>query len=225
MQNKLIDERVSNEADKLMSEMFFLQLCLVVIATIVQMFFDRPFIVHLPAIIGCGGAIIFVLLRYAMAGLLFSKITDERIETYKIRTKSLGCIITIYTLVFGGFVLVFFFDMISIAALFAWWIPALIHTIRSIKKGIDGFGSKKEEKKGLRRLKLSTAIGALFFGLVMAGFDGAENVQDFALRTIAMGATWGILFYWLMKLTAKISDKRADRLLEKSETNIGGDNE
>jgi hypothetical protein len=223
MQNIQGDERVMKERQRLLAEVFYLQLVLIAVAVVVQLFFDRTFILYVPAIIGGGGAFVFFILRYAMAGILFQRETDERVEAYKIHTKSIGYNIAVYTHVFGGFVILLLFDVIPWGALASWPVPALIFTIREIKKGVGGYGSNQKRRRGLKNLRLSTVFASLFFGAFMSWLNDTEGIADFVRETIIYAFLWGIPFYFLMALLFKISDRQADKKLKEAEEESYGE--
>lgn len=95
-----------------------------------------------------------------------------------------------------------------------WCVPALYVTIQSIRKGLMLWGSKKAESTGKSRLAKSTALGALFFGIVMGGpdcfVDGAFQVSGL-WKVLGMGAMWGILFYLMMLGMLKLGERKADQ--------------
>ena len=79
---------------------------------------------------------------------------------------------------------------------------------------------KKAETTGKAKLARSTALGALFFGIVMGGpeciKDGAFNPAGL-LHVIGMGAMWGILFYLMFTAMLKLGEKRADKEVQEAE--------
>ena len=139
MQHRKVDERVQIEVDKIMADLFYIQMLFVVMAVMAQLFLERSFISFLPAIVGGGGAVLFFLVRYVWAGLLLNRATDERIEAYKLRTKSIGYSIAFFAHLFGGFVLNFFFSVNTVFIFFCWFIPALILTVKVVIKGVGNF--------------------------------------------------------------------------------------
>lgn len=101
-----------------------------------------------------------------------------------------------------------------------WGVPAVYVTIQSIRKGLMLWGGKKAESTGKTRLAKSTALGALFFGIVMGGpdcfVDGAFQISGL-WRVLGMGATWGILFYLMMLGMLKLGEKKADKAVTAAE--------
>ena len=104
-------------------------------------------------------------------------------------------------------------------SIIVWLVPALIMTVLVIRRGLFQWGTKKAEKNGKARLAGSTAIGALFFGVMMGGekciVDGAFDPKGL-LWVLGMGASWGILFYLMFTLMLKLGGKQADKAMEQA---------
>lgn len=101
-----------------------------------------------------------------------------------------------------------------------WFIPALILTVQFIRRGLFHWGGRQAEKNGQKRLAISTAIGALFFGVVMGAdacfVDGAFEPRGL-LTVLGMAASWGVMFYLLMTLMLKVGGKQADKKVAEAE--------
>lgn len=127
------------------------------------------------------------------------------------------------TLVFGEFLL-FMINLENAMwyapSIIVWSIPALVYTVLAVKRGLFQWGGKKAETTGKAKLARSTALGALFFGIVMGGpeciKDGAFNPAGL-LHVIGMGAMWGILFYLMFTAMLKLGEKRADKEVQEAE--------
>ena len=127
------------------------------------------------------------------------------------------------TLVFGEFLLIII-DPDGLKwyamSLLVWPLPALIYTVLAVKNGLFQWGGKKAETTGKAKLARSTALGALFFGIVMGGpeciKDGAFNPAGL-LQVIGMAAIWGILFYLMFTALLKVGEKRADKVVQEPE--------
>lgn len=127
------------------------------------------------------------------------------------------------TLVFGEFLLIII-DPDGLKwyamSLLVWPLPALIYTVLAVKNGLFQWGGKKAETTGKAKLARSTALGALFFGVVMGGpeciKDGAFNPAGL-WQVIGMAATWGILFYLMFTALLKVGEKRADKAVQEAE--------
>ena len=70
------------------------------------------------------------------------------------------------------------------------------------------------------QLAKSTALGALFFGIVMGGpsciRDGAFDPMGI-VKIIGMGAMWGVLFYLMFTALLKVGEKQADKAAAEAE--------
>ena len=127
------------------------------------------------------------------------------------------------TLVFGEFLLIII-DPDGLKwyamSILVWSLPALIHTVLAVKNGLFQWGGKKAETTGKGKLARSTALGALFFGIVMGGpdciRDGAFNPAGL-VKVVGMGSMWGILFYLMFTALLKVGEKRADKAVQEAE--------
>ena len=127
------------------------------------------------------------------------------------------------TLVFGEFLLFVINpdDVMWYApSIIVWSIPALVYTVLAVKNGLFQWGGKKADSTGKAKLAKSTALGALFFGVVMGG---PECIKDGAfdpvgiVKIIGMGAMWGILFYLMFSAMLRLGEKRADKEVQEAE--------
>lgn len=105
-------------------------------------------------------------------------------------------------------------------SLLVWSVPALVYTVLAVKNGLFQWGGKKAESAGKAKLARSTALGALFFGVVMGApacvKDGAFDPMGI-VKIIGMGAMWGILFYLAFTALLKLGEKRADKAVQEAE--------
>lgn len=108
--------------------------------------------------------------------------------------------------------------------LLVWFVPAFIYSSRMLHEGGLTWGGAKAEKKGKATLMRSTALGALFFGVVMGWdkcFVDGKFVPAGLLDVLGMAAGWGVLFYGLMVLVFMLGGKQADKLVEQAEDESG----
>ncbi|MBR4067161.1 MAG: hypothetical protein IKK08_00880 [Clostridia bacterium] len=109
-----------------------------------------------------------------------------------------------------------------------WIIPALYVMIRGYRSGLYTYGTKKAETHSKRQLLWRTALGALFFGIVMGGpdcfRDGAFQLTGL-WKVLGMGLCWGVLFYGMMLLFLKLGDKKADQLVAAEDARPEGEND
>lgn len=125
-----------------------------------------------------------------------------------------------FFLILIGEFLLFFLDEANLIwylpYLPVWIIPALYVMIRGYRSGLYTYGTKKAETHSKRQLLWRTALGALFFGIVMGGpdcfRDGAFQLTGL-WKVLGMGLCWGVLFYGMMLLFLKLGDKKADQLV------------
>jgi hypothetical protein len=134
-----------------------------------------------------------------------------------------------FLILFGEFLL-FFLDGANgvwyLPCLPGWIIPALYVVIRGYRSGLYTYGTKKAETRSKRQLLWRTAVGALFFGIVMGGpdcfRDGAFRLSGL-WKVLGMGLSWGVLFYGMMLLFLKLGDQKADRLAAAEEAEPEGE--
>ena len=99
-------------------------------------------------------------------------------------------------------------------------IPAFYFTVIGIKRGVIG-NSKinrvdkvTKKKPNLKKFRIRCIYGGIFFGLLMGitAFSKGGILQGIKTGVFA-GVSWGVLFYFVMILMMKWSEKRADKNL------------
>ena len=104
-----------------------------------------------------------------------------------------------------------------------WFVPAIVITVFTLKKGWMIWGSKKREAVGKKAFGKRVVIASLFYGLIMGLPELIKHGIFYAkgwLMILGMAAMWGILFYFAMLGLIKFSEKKADKLVqEKEESN------
>ena len=217
---KKTDERIEKRSNALAAKLLFVMLALQVIVLIVK--------VCLGGAAYCLLDVVALAVGFGVAAVLMTvkgvwRAGDEILR--EIRTaclaKAFGYMLQ--TLVFGEFLLVML-DQEHIAwyapSIIVWSIPALVYTVLAVKRGLFQWGGKKAETTGKAKLARSTALGALFFGIVMGGpeciKDGAFDPMGI-VKIIGMGAMWGILFYLMFSAMLKLGEKRADKEVQEAE--------
>lgn len=218
---KIADERITRESNALLARAFWMMLLLQ--AGVLAAKFALGAAVRvciLDMAVFCVGFIGMIVLRTAK-GLWGAK--DEALR--EIEQAGLSKLFgTMLWMVILGELLLVFLDAGNLrwyAPFFiVWGIPAVYVTVQIIRKGLLLWGSKKAEATGKSRLALKTAVGALFFGVVMGGpdcfADGAFQVSGL-WKVLGMGATWGILYYLLMLGMIKLGEKKADKAVAAAE--------
>jgi hypothetical protein len=139
--------------------------------------------------------------------------------------------VQLFLILIGEFLLFFLDDANLVWYLFflpVWIIPALYVMIRGYRSGLYTYGTKKAETHSKRQLLWRTALGALFFGIVMGGpdcfRDGAFQLTGL-WKVLGMGLCWGVLFYGMMLLFLKLGDKKADQLVAAEDARPEGEND
>lgn len=114
-------------------------------------------------------------------------------------------------------------EYILIYALYipVWFIPALIMSICSIKSGLLLWGGNRRKQTGKKSLAKNTAIGALFFGVIM-GFPEMFHDGQFhpagLLWVFGMALSWGLLFYFSFCFLISQGEKKADKQAKEERT-------
>lgn len=212
------DERVDKASDRLVGDSYFLFLAMALLVTAIQLFFERSLIAYLPAMVGGAGSLIFLLARYASQGMLFNRQTDERIAATKSQIKTQCAIWCLWVYVIGGVVLLLLeaSPMVLLGTLATWFLPALVITVRIIRRGLFATGSRAKTNTALGALAKRTLVGALCFGTFTTFLSpnrGDLFSLSFLRQVLLSGALWGIFFFAAFAGLLKISDKIADKRL------------
>lgn len=234
-QNKIKDERIEKESNKLVAPMFYLLSAGLLVCLIAKLVLGEPwynFILEILCLVPAWG---YVLVKRAQNGILVLKEKDEMLCTLRDEIMSKAYMIAFKIQIFGELVYMFFVigvlkpeeawsrEMTWVALyLLVWFLPSLIVTVFTLKKGWMVWGSKKREETGKKNFAVRTAFGGLMFGVMMGIVELLENgfSSKVFVIVVACGATWGILFYIFMMISIKISEKNADKLVkEKEESN------
>lgn len=214
------DERIEKSSNALAAKLLWLMVALQVIVLIAKV---------------CMGGAAYCLLdglalaaALGMAAVLLTikgvwRAGDEVLREIRMACLAKAFMAMLMTLVFGEFLLIMI-DPDSIKwyamSLLVWPLPALIYTVLAVKNGLFQWGGKRAETTGKAKLAKSTALGALFFGIVMGCpeciKDGAFNPMGL-WQVIGMGAMWGVLFYLMFAAILKIGEKRADKAVQEAE--------
>lgn len=170
--NKLKDERIVKETNKISAPMYMLILALTCIVAIIKyIFFTQEisnYILELVAIIGSIGYLIFISIVNHIP--VFSS-KDQCIKELqnKYRTYSFNICFCIYVvdevilLVIEGEE---FYKMVAFYP-FIWLIPGITITRKSIKKGLLIWVSKKRKKNGIKKFRIGCIFCSLFYGVFM----------------------------------------------------------
>lgn len=220
---KLRDERIINQTNKILSPMYFLTLVLLILGACIKWQFTKEVAMYILEILVIPITLGYMLIGLGVKGILLEKARDEHILRMKqsVIAKCYG--ISFWILIIGEFILMLIFpENIDVLAIYVgtWFIPATIITIYVTKKGLFIWGGKERAKTGIKEFKKRTCIAALFFGIIMGAphliRDSRFNPWGI-LWIIAMAISWGILYYFMMKLMISISEKKADQEVRKAE--------
>jgi preprotein translocase subunit YajC len=221
---KFQDERTSNEVNKIYASLYWLILLLSGIVGAIMFAIDRTFAIFIPIITAVAGSVTFLVARYAFAGILFSRDTDERIEIYKINTKAYCFYFCFAVYILSGAAAMFVFPDNPAATdiFFIWIIPTSIAVFRTTKKGVGNTGFSTKDKKSKRILIAMTVVGALIYGVLMTllhfEVQGIfPNIATILVQAILFGIPW----YFLMRLVDKRAEKNAEKHLEAAEKETG----
>lgn len=214
---QILDERIEKESNCMSAKMYYLMNVLMVISIAVKLYYKVPLYVYAIELISLTVSVIYCVAFEIKYGILFLKNKDEELLSIHHKILSKGMMINYWIIIIGEFLFIFFARkyMKWVGLYFViWGIPALIILYFSIKNGWLIWGTKKKEKDGIKELKKRTAIGALFFGVIM-GFpmlfkDGGFHPEGI-LWILGMAAGWGIPFYLIFAGIMKLSEKSADK--------------
>lgn len=97
-------------------------------------------------------------------------------------------------------------------------IPGFYLTFINIKNGVYVYGSKKVEKKSIKRLKISLIFSSILYGILVNWnnlFINGRFTPNSISDVIISAITWGIVMYLLERLFYKLSGKMADKHIDK----------
>lgn len=238
--NQIKDERIEKESNKLTAPMFYLLSAELLVCLIVKLLLGEPwynFVLEIACLLPAWG---YVLVKRAQNGILVIKEKDEALLSIRNAILSKAFMISFCVIIVGELIYMFaitdFLNLEGIVHsdaeiltreniwlfvyLAVWFVPALIFTIFTLKKGWLIWGSKKREVAGKKEFGKRVVIGSLFFGLIMGLpeliANGIFQVKGW-LMILGMAAMWGILFYFTMLGMMKFSEKNADKAVEEQE--------
>jgi len=218
------DERIQKESNVITAKMFYLFTFLLAALLVGKLIMKAAPQFMVLEIICLAVSTIFILASKAKKGILLVRDKDDAIKDMNNEILAKAFSIDFFVIIFGELILIFMYpeDLIYVSFYFlAWIIPALVVSVYTIKKGWLLWGGKKQEQKGKKTLAKSTAVGALFFGIIMGWpmliKDGTFNPMGI-LWILGIGAMWGIPFYFIFAGLIKLGEKRADKLVEEAES-------
>lgn len=218
-----LDERIEKESNRMAAKMYFLLSVLTIVAIIVKICYKVPIYVYAVELVSLVASGTYAIVSEFKYGILFLKDKDEELLSIHYKILSKAIMISFWIIIVGEFLFIFAVPGYTewVDLYFAvWGIPAVIMSFFSIKNGWLIWGTKKKEKDGKKELKKRTAIGALFFGLVMGlpmlFQDGVFHIEGL-LWVFGMAAGWGIPFYLIFAGFMKLAETRANKNVAKKE--------
>ena len=239
-QSQVKDERIEKESNKLTAPMFYLFSAELLACFIVKLVLGEPwynFVLELACLVPAWG---YALVKRAQNGILVLKEKDDALLSIRDAINSKAFMISFWAIIIGELFYMFAVtDYFSpngvihadeeiwtremtwmIVYLAVWFVPAIIITVFTLKKGWMIWGSKKRETTGKKAFGKRVIIGALFYGLIMGLPElikhGIFYVKGW-LMILGLAAGWGILFYLAMLGMIKYSEKKADKAVKEQE--------
>ena len=239
-QTQVKDERIEKETNKLMTPMFYLFSAGLFACLVLKLVLREPwynFALELLCLVPAWG---YVLLARAQKGIPVIKEKDDALLSIRDAIHSKAFMISFWVIIIGELIYMFvvtdYFSRYGIMQpdtegwtremtwmcvyLAVWFIPAIIITVYTLKKGWMIWGSKKREVTGKKEFGKRVIIGSLFFGLIMGVPELIENGIFYAkgwLMILGLSVFWGILFYFSMLGMIKLSEKNADKAVKEQE--------
>lgn len=221
MKKKMVDERIHKASNALLAKFYWVMLALQAVVLAVKLCLE-PEVVYwvLDGIIILAGLGVMAVMR-SIKGLWGRK--DEALKEMddSVLSTSFGTMLWV-TLI--GSEIMIFGDAENALWYGATILPLLIccaiYTVLVVKRGLILWGGKQNEGDTKKRLRKSTALGALVYGAIMAAPDcfryGEFRVEGL-IKLVLMAAVWGLLFYGLMVLVINRGEKAADKAVEEVE--------
>lgn len=224
------DERIIHETNKLASKLFWLLMALLLMFAIGKFLFlefsPNLFLLEAACLIISP---LYILIAKAVKGTLFVKSKDDALTNINRSIYTGAFMVCFLILVFGEFFLMFLYsEHVLVYALYipVWFIPALIMSICSIKSGLLLWGGNGRKQKGKKSLVKSTAVGALFFGIIMGlpeMFHDGQFYPGGLLWVLGMALAWGLMFYFGFSFLISRGEKEADKQVKKEEEEESGE--
>lgn len=218
MKKKMVDERIRKESNALLARFYWVMLALQALVLAVKLCLE-PEVVYwvLDGIILLAGLGVMAVMR-TVKGLWGQK--DEALREIDNGVLSTSFGTMLWVTLIGSEILLFgdgenaLWYGVTILPLL---ICCAIYTVLVMKRGLILWGGKQNEGDAKKRLRKSTALGALAYGAIMAAPDcfryGEFRVEGL-IKLLLMAATWGLLFYGLMVLVINRGEKAANKAVE-----------
>lgn len=221
MRNTQKDERILKENNKITAPLYVLILLLTFIVSITKyMFIAREFSNYILELIATVTSIGYLFFKSLFSRIPIFSSPDECIKELQNVYRAHSFFICFWVYIIGEFILILVpgqeHKIVGLYFLI-WFIPSIIISSKSIKRGLLIWGSKSREKKGLTSLKKSVLIGGLFFGIFTGRDylwkDGIFQPTEIVF-IIGIASCWSILFYFIMKMMISKGEKNSKKELE-----------
>ncbi len=222
MKKEKKDERIQKRSNELLARVFYIMWISNVISLIVKLVYGLPFEMY---VIEIGtlvlGVAVWLVEEFRYGSFTFGK-KDVMLRELSNKAK-MEAVTVMFVANLIGMVL---YDKFCDKAYFMWIVSylliffpgALYYTIAVISEGLFIFGTRKKAEKGKKRMVLSTVIAASFFGFLTVVKDYYRDGTFYPkglLIVLIDAILWGVLFYFSYMGMIKISEKRADKNVEK----------
>lgn len=223
MKKKMIDERIHKASNALLAKFYWVMLTLQAGVLAVKLCLE-PEVVYwvLDGIILLAGLGVMAVMR-SIKGLWGRK--DEALKELDDSVLSTSFGTMLWVTLIGSEIMIFGDAENALwygATILPLLICCVIYTVLVVKRGLILWGGKQNEGDTKKRLRKSTALGALVYGAIMAAPDcfryGEFRVEGL-IKLVLMAAVWGLLFYGLMVLVINRGEKAADKAVEEVEVN------
>lgn len=228
---QVMDERIEKESNKLTAKLFYVQTVLVALLLVGKLLAKLSWKAYLLEIICLVAGVGFVLIAEIGKGIFLLKDKDAALTGIHQSVLAKGYSLEMALLLVGELVFMYVlpeYFLWLIGYFGAWFVPAVILTVVSVKKGWLQWGSKNRQVEGKQNLKKRVAIGGVEFGLMMIPIqlpmwlaDGALSFKEILMIPFEM-VMFGVLFYILFTLMVDKGEKKAnsDALTEGEEMSI-----
>ncbi len=218
--NQKLDERLLKETYKLATKMFYVQSMLMVILFVVKLINNLPFqmvaLEILTLLVGIG----YALVQEMRKGILFIGKKDDALQSIhedvlaRAYNKEMWCVAVGELIIMYVFPQYFIWTALYLASVF---IPALVYTIVSIKRGWIQWGTKRREISSKQELKKRCVWGGIAFGILslptnipMFLKDGEIELLEIIwipLEMILFGGLFYLIFTFMVDKGAKKADE------------------
>ena len=220
--NKVVDERLHKKSTELGARMFPVLGIIELVFLVIKLVCGLPFMVYVLEICILVGGVVTWLFEELRFGTLFVKEKDDILKELSNKAKSQAFMMMFWIVIIGELLYIFLIDKkyyFWVLTYIISWLPCAIYiTISAVSGGILVFGSKQKEKNVKKDLAIRTIFGSIFFGFVTGtGFyihDGAFYPKGL-IGVVLLAAGWGIPFYFMFIGIMKLSEKKADKNIEK----------